>query len=327
MSQNSGGFIDGQPLFPRPVSELGAFDASLNAFREYINWYGDVKAAAPAVHTRRWRTTAIFNDIHAPFQHEAALAWAISTFAQECDDLFVAGDLADMWSFSRHPKSFRETTPLIDYRETQKVLLMLAESFAKVRVMRGNHCTRQHKYFAELLPVEVLQYLETTAKGALHPLDKMADELPNVEMVEPKRSGYAQYGFLYEQGDAVISHAEIYSKIPNKAGGNLVQWLMSYAIPQGIINPNFKVAFQAHTHQAGKVYDNFGKINFELGCLCHTQGYQGTPKLLGVRPPVRGITILVQDENGKTDLNATNFFEFPDDQPEPAMPGLVPAVI
>jgi hypothetical protein len=327
MTQVRDGLIDGQPLFPLPLNELGGFDTQLNAYREYIGWHQEPRIAAPAIHTTKWRQTLILNDIHAPFQHEAAIAWAIRTFSG-VDEAFVAGDLADMWSFSRHPKSFRETTPLIDYRSTQKVLNILAESFRKVTVMRGNHCTRQHKYFAELLPIEVLQYLETTAKGALHPLDKMADELPNVEMIEPKRSGYAQYGFLHEIGDAVISHAEIYSKIPNKAAGNLVQWLMSYAIPQGIINPDFKVAFQAHTHQAGKVYDNFGKVNFELGCLCHTQGYQGTPKLLGVRPPVRGVTLLVQDQNGKTELNETNFYQYPgDEEKEPVMPALVPAII
>lgn len=305
--------IDGQPVLPRTPDEPGAFDVQLNAYRGWIGWYQEPRIAAPAVHTSGWRKTAVFNDIHAPFEHEQALLWSIAEAqAAGCTKAIVAGDAADMFSWSRWAKLKRESTPLKDFRSTQRVLNLLAESFPEVEVMEGNHCTRQLKFFAELLPPEVLEYLEITAVSALYPLRAMIQDLPNVRMIEPKKSGYATYEFLYEVGDCVISHAEIYSKIPNKAVSNLVQWLKSYAVVQGIIRPDFKVAMQAHTHQAGKTFDNFGITSYELGCLCHTQAYQGSPKLGGVRPPVRGWTLLVQDENGRTEINETNFFRFPE---------------
>lgn len=319
------GLLSGHPFFGQPANqqlvssgeiESGDFDVQMNVYRQYIGWHKEAAICSLPPTCNPDRKIVIANDFHAPFQHEGALAELIRREAADTDLLVLGGDVADMWSFSRFSKLRRVSTPIHDFQQTQKVMNTLSENFRAIDIIEGNHCTRQWKYMAELLPVEVLEYLEVVAPAAIHPLEKICEELPNVNFVQPRQTGFAEFPFLHQVGDAIISHAEVYSKIPNRAVGNLIQWLQSFATPSGIVNPNWRVALQAHTHQAGKTHCDFGKVGFELGCMCHTQEYQGSPKIQSVRPIVRGWTVLYQDENGRTDINRSHFHQFE----EPAEP-------
>jgi hypothetical protein len=287
----------------------GEFDAILdNAYRNYIGWRNRPELNQEPPLSGPITKRIIANDFHCPFQHEDALHQLLDE-APDTHELFINGDLADMWSMSRWAKLRRISSPLHDFQQTQKTLNLLAKHFRKIIIMEGNHDTRQWKFMADLLPPEVLEYLEVTAPAALHPLHKMLEELPNVELVKPVRTGYAEYAFLHQIGDAVFTHAEVFSIIPNRAVGNVINWLFSYALPKKLVQP-FRIVIQAHTHQAGKTYNNGGIVGIENGCMTHTPEYQGSAKIMSPRPSTVGYTRLYQDQNGVTDLNRTNFVAF-----------------
>jgi hypothetical protein len=87
--------------------------------------------------------------------------------------------------------------------------------------------------------------------------------------------------------------------------GPVLQWLKSFAEPQGIVQP-FRCVVQAHTHQGGSVHGDFGVLAIEGGCLCPTQGYQADAKIRSTRPPALGWTVIVQ-ENGITNHRESRF--------------------
>src|ERR1017187_4073711 len=155
----------------------------------------------------------------------------------------------DCWSTSRWPKARRETDPRTEFIEAQAVLHLLAEHFRRIVVIGGNHDARPRKYLADRLPPNVMDYLALTAPNALNPLSLMAAPLKNVTIAPVIQAGNAHFDFLYQVGDCIVSHAEACSKIPNRAvSGPVLQWLKSFAEPQGIVKP-FIAVVQAHTYQ------------------------------------------------------------------------------
>jgi hypothetical protein len=152
----------------------------------------------------------------------------------------------------------------------------------------------------------MMDYLELTAPGALNPLSLMAAPLKNVSLAPTLKADNASFDFLYQHGDCVFTHAEAYSKVPNRAvSGPVLQWLKSFAEPQGIVRP-FTTIVQGHTHQAGAVHADFGVLAIEGGCMCPTQSYQGNAKIQSTRPPVLGWCLIVQ-ENGVTNHAESRF--------------------
>jgi predicted phosphodiesterase len=279
------------------------------AFASYQAWIGSsTHPAAPEQRGRPHKKQRIVaaGDFHVPFHSREALRELVTHESKHADLLVISGDLADCWATSRWPKSKRETDPRSEYLETQAVLTILAGAFKQIVIVGGNHDSRPRKYLADRLPVEVMDYLALTAPGALNPLALMSAEMSNVSIAPPIEAGNATFDFLYQVGDCVFSHAEAYSKIPNRAvSGPVLQWLMSFAIPQGIVQP-FNCVVQAHTHQAGTVHGDFGILCVEGGSMCGVQSYQGSGKIQSTRPPVLGWSVILQT-NGVTDIAASRF--------------------
>jgi hypothetical protein len=288
---------------PRPVV---SFDAAFASYQEWIGYTLD-----PVVPERRGRPhkrkrIVAAGDFHVPFHSREALRELIRREAGIADLLVIAGDLADCWSTSRWPKLKRETDPRSEFLETQAVLNLLSSHFKQIVVVSGNHDSRPKKYLAERLPPDVMDYLQLTAPGALNPLELMAAPLRNVSIAPAIQAGNASFDFLFQAGDCIFSHAESYSKIPNRAvSGPVLQWLKSFAEPQGIVQP-FTTVVQAHTHQAGTVHGDFGVLAIENGCMCGVQGYQSDAKIRSTRPPVLGWSVIFQ-ENGITDHAESRF--------------------
>lgn len=316
------GLVSGFPLFGGDANHQsvstnvyadtvpGAFDVEMNAYREWLGWFESANGCQRGETDNPVKKIIIANDIHAPFQHDEAILAMVKEESKDTDLLIIAGDLMDLWSVSRWAKSRKITDPITEFKESTKVLAMLSENFPEVHVLGGNHDARFRKMVADVLPVDVLEYFDFLSPHALNPLAKICSEFPNVKMCPTIKSDFAEFAFLYQIGDCVISHAETYSKLSAKATSNLIQWLMSFAVPEGIIKPGFRVACQAHTHQAATAFDNFGVMGIEMGCLCRTQEYQATPKILGVRPSKQGWTRIFQDENGRTDRRQSRFIPF-----------------
>jgi hypothetical protein len=138
------------------------------------------------------------------------------------------------------------------------------------------------------------------------PLHLLAKDLPNVEIVQGYSLDHAEFSWFYQIGDLVTTHAEVYSKIPNRAVGTVIHWLKSYAEPQGLVKP-FKVVIQNHTHQAGLTWNDFGIWGIENGCMCQVGDYCGSPQLRGAaRPWMKGYSVAHQID-GVTDISRLRF--------------------
>jgi hypothetical protein len=298
------GGLDSKSIQPQESTLQETFDTAYEKYREWIGMsyvHGvSKKAEAPSSD----RVTIISaSDFHTPFHSKPALH-ALLQEADRVDMLVIPGDFLTSWSWSRWPKSKKETEPVEEFREGQAVLSTLAEAFKKVVLFGGNHCARPRKYLSERLPPEVMSYLEITAPGSLNPLQLMASSLSNVEIVQPVVKDHAQFSFLWQRGDCVFSHAEKYSIIPGKAAsGPVLHWLKSFAEPLGIVT-GVRALVQAHTHQISSAIADYGVLAIESGCMCDLESYVGDPKIMSPRPPAIGWTVVVQD-NGRTDWRET----------------------
>ncbi|MBN9658617.1 MAG: metallophosphoesterase [Acidobacteria bacterium] len=251
----------------------------------------------------------VAGDLHCPWQHKEAIVSLISEESADTDLLVINGDLMDLWSASRWRKQAQETDIQTELAESQATLCLLAEHFKKIVVLGGNHDSRPSKLLSESLPLEMMTYLRIVAPHSLNPLQFLAHGLSNVEIAEPIRSDHAEFGFLYQVGDMVCSHAETYSRIPVKAAGTVSHWINSFAIPQGVVRGPVRCVIQAHTHQAGLALGDYGAMQIEGGCLCHTESYVGSAKIMTPRPWAVGWTVVYQD-GGKTDFRSSRFIPF-----------------
>lgn len=283
------------------------FDRYFLRYRKALGW--SKKPTAPRKRQPS-SLTIVAGDLHAPFQHDRAIRNMIQRTAHRAERLIIAGDLADMFNMSNYAKFKRQYTALEEITRVQSLLQLFAESYPEVVVLRGNHDDRFIKNLQRMgmQPdlFEVFEYLH--GEYSLHPVYVLARAFKNVRIVDPIKLDNAEFAYLYQQGDAIVSHAESFSQIPNKAVGSVIQSLKSFHEPQGLVQP-FKVVIQAHTHQAGKTWNDFGIIGIENGCLCTTPDYAGQPGRLPRRASVLGWTELHQ-ENGVSDPERTNFIPF-----------------
>jgi hypothetical protein len=300
-------YVNSIPSEILPSETEQSFDAAYRAYKQYIGWQKPVapRKASDAV-KNEFKIVAI-NDTHAPAHDDDAIAHIIKTEAHDADVCLIAGDFFDNFNFSRYDKFKRPWTPVQELQRTQALLNVLSESFPKVLIMRGNHDERFLKYLVRLgVPPDVLEYFELLAPGFTNPLARIARDLENVYVVDTITHGFAEFPHIYQLNDVVFSHAELFSRVPNKSVGNVIQWLKSYAEPMGIVKP-FRLVAQAHTHQAGKTYNDYGVWGIEMGCLTMTPDYAGDPKLRGAgRPSVVGYTVIYQ-RDGITDIARSNF--------------------
>lgn len=273
----------------------------------YRQWVGDTAALKPPkIKPGSRKKILALNDIHAPFHNEEKLGAAIREH-KDADECWLPGDVLDLFGVSKYPKSRQEFSLVQEFQAGQAVIRMLAETFAVVRVLHGNHDERWIKYLvAKNIPPDVLEFMRYAYPNSTSPLAKICAGYSNVHMMEPKRIDYAEYGYLHQIGDCVLSHAERYSKIPNKAVTDVIDAFMRKLKPMGVLD-DFKVVGQAHTHCAGKTWNDYGVIGIEMGCMSRVPDYDGNPRING-RAPVNGYTLFYQ-ENGVTDRNASNFYE------------------
>lgn len=255
--------------------------------------------------------TVVAGDLHAPFQHDAAIKQMIKDTSKRARRLIIAGDLADMFNMSKYAKFKSSYSTKEELISVQSLLTLLAESYPEVILMRGNHDDRFIKYLQRAgLPPEVLEAFDYLhGEYSLHPIYVLAQGLNNVKIVDPLKKDNAEFCYLYQQGDCIISHAELFSQIPNKTVGSVIQGLKSYHEPEGLVKP-FRLVIQAHTHQAGKTWCDFNIVGIENGCLCTTPDYASNARMMPRRASVLGYTELWQDKKGRTDLVKTNFIPY-----------------
>lgn len=289
-------------------SPAGDCDEAFEVFREWIGWTGDpiVRLALPAGETRK---TVIINDLHVPDHDEDSIRQLIANEAADTDELVIAGDFATMFAWSRFPKFAQSHTAKEEIITAVKVLRLLSEAFPSIKLFGGNHDARFLKWLVldKGMTPEMLSALDYMNPGFASPLAFMAKGLPNVEILKPVQCENAEFSFFYQFGDFVAGHAEIYSKIANRASTNFNHWLKSFAEPMGLVK-GYRCVGQAHTHQAGTVFGDYGTWCFEMGCLCNLESYVGNARIITPRPWCKGYTRVIQDAvTGRTDINLSRF--------------------
>lgn len=277
-------------------------DELMAQYRSWIGWSEEVNSREPEPFEGEEKIV-ICGDPHAPFQADDAIRRMVDAEAKDATRLVINGDLTDLQNFSRHDKFGQKYTPCEELSRAQALLNYLSESFREVDIVGGNHDARWIKYLvARNVEPGVLEAFRMLCPNFDSPLHLLARDLPNVRVVPKQKIGHAEFGFFYQIGDLVTTHAEVYSKIPNKAVGVVIHWLKSYAEPQGLVKP-FRVVAQNHTHQFGMTWNDFGTWGIENGCMCEVGDYCGNPQLRGAaRPWMKGYTVAHQVD-GVTDIS------------------------
>lgn len=299
-----------KPQEPDRIEEFAQYhkEKFLHLQERFLKWVGDTAPKKKTIVSKNGQRKKILelNDIHAPFHNEEALAKAIRDNL-DSDEVWIGGDLLDLFGVSRYPKS-RITFSLVEeFQAGRAILRTLSETFPIVRVMGGNHDERWKKYLiAKNIPPDVLEFMRTAWPNSLSPLATICADFPNVHMLETTKVDYAEYGYISQMGDCLLSHAEKYSIIAGKTGVDVLDRIKKKLEPMGVVKP-FKVLIQCHSHTGAKVWADYGVVIIEAGCLSRTPDYDGDPKLRG-RQPVIGYVVAYQD-NGVTDRNATNFIQ------------------
>lgn len=242
----------------------------------------------------------VLSDLHAPF-HDAALIADAMTRHADADTLIIAGDIGDGYGWSRFTKY--EQVPY--ERELAAVTLLLQEAsarFRRVLVMDGNHDgPRLERQLRERLTPEMIQAVVFMTGGTLSPIHALCQRFANVEVVGHVTPDGRRMGWLYQHGDAVISHAEKFSITPGAAVRKIEEWLAD--MDQHLALSPWRLLIQAHTHQLSWVPWHADRMLVECGCLCIQHGYQLQAKI-GGRPQRRGYVTFEQDATGRTDLNS-----------------------
>lgn len=283
------------------VNEQARVDDLMLQFRQWVGW--SLPVAGPPEPQPGKVKVLIAGDPHCPYQSESTL----QAIAKEGADLVVLnGDVTDLQNWSRHSKFTQKFTPQEEIASAQAVLNFFAERFPETRIISGNHDGRWIKYLVSRnVEPGILEAFRLLCPKFDSPLHLLTKDLPNVNVADPVRVSHAEFGWFYQLGDLVTTHAEVYSRIPNRAVGNVIHWLKSFAQPQGLIG-EFKVAIQNHTHQAGVTFNDYGIVGVENGCACLLGDYCASPQMMTPRPWINGFTTLTQVD-GVTDLNSIRF--------------------
>jgi hypothetical protein len=189
----------------------------------FNTWLGDtgkVRATKDVKHRKRIKA-AVGNDIHAPYHKEAAVGRFVSD-NRDADEAWIPGDLLDLLAFSHYPKTRMKFTPVEEFQSGRVLIRSLSENFPKVKILSGNHDDRFIKYLVRLnIPPDILEFFRLMCPEFDSPLAKICAQFPNVEVVKPAELDYAKFPFIHQIGDCVLSHAEKFSRIPNRAVGDV----------------------------------------------------------------------------------------------------------
>ena len=297
-----------------PQSPGTDFDTAMTTFTDWLGWKNYKPSSPPEVVKHdQYNRILVLNDLHVPYHDRTKLKYIVETHKGKVDWCVVVGDLSDQYRTSRFPKRRHTHDFRAEMQEVATVMTYLAESFPRVQILLGNHDSRLEKYLISRgVDGDILQALTYLYANVSHPLAALVEKfhLKNVEMVKPLVIDQGEWNFIWQLNDLILGHPERFSTIPNRAVGTFIHWLMSYALPAGLVQP-FKMVGMGHTHQAGKTWNDYGVVGMELGCLSQTPDYAGDPKLRGAaRPTVLGYSLFYQDrKTGATNRNLSNFYE------------------
>lgn len=274
---------------------------------EVINYHLGVKRMRtpkpPKWQAKKEQRIVVAGDFHAPYQDPQAVAELIAREAGRADVLCISGDLFDLYSVSRFPKTENVTIEQ-EWAAGTALLAQLAAAFPRIIAIRGNHDERVVRQLRAILPRDVVHALEILTGGDFCLINQAAKRHQNVEVAQHKAMGGHTLPWLVQIGDLIVSHAEKYSITPGAALRKVEESLSDFEIVYQL--KDWRVLIQAHTHAHSVVLWHADKMLLEGGCMClNPQGYQMSARI-GGRSQRQGYITLTQVE-GKTDINSVKF--------------------
>ena len=140
--------------------------------------------------------------------------------------------------------------------------------------------------------------------------DILLADLNNVKLVGVQAPSGIPLRWLYVVGqDAVLAHWQLSSAAQGANVKRFQEWIREWSAVITDLPSNPRLVLTGHTHR-GTTLEGYDYKLIENGMMAswEAQEYMFGPSGKGPRAPgVYGFTLLVQDENGRTDLKETRF--------------------
>jgi len=203
-------------------------------------------------------TIITLNDLHVPFQDDAAIAQALTLAHRYNANIAVMSEIMDMFAYSPFIKPMYIPIEL-EIETTIWLYEKLSKEFDYVVVLTGdNHACRNIKAAARQLQVLGLQHLITVPLTA-----HLAAPFENIITI---------FNWWWAVHDVYFCHADTFSSIDARTVRWVQEHFLEWAATYGIRTiPS--VIVQAHTHHQALVQRGSTTL-IESGCLCHVQPYR-----------------------------------------------------
>jgi hypothetical protein len=272
-------------------------------WRVWLKHVGALSDRYPGPQKRIARTgrlkIVVLSDLHAPF-HDVARIAEICEREKDADIALILGDLGDGYSLSRFTKY--ENVP---YEQELAAITQLLETFSAtwplIKLIEGNHdSSRLERKLRNELPPDFVTAILAMTGGTLSPLVALTRRFANVELCGWTAPDGSRLKWMTQIGDALFTHAEVFSKTPSAALRVIESWLRG--MEKVLDLDSWRLVIQAHTHQLSWFPFAADKLLVECGCMCRIPGYAYDPKLGGL--PQRQGYVTLEQVDGKTDINS-----------------------
>ena len=235
------------------------------------------------------------SDLHIPFHNSEVIADALTQHS-DADILVLNGDILDLYSVSRFPKS-KEILLRHEYKIALEMIKLFSEIFPQVILIHGNHEERMKALLSNSLIPGVSFMTDDDI------LSKLAEgkDINNKGRLQDK---YDFSNVSYEGGPlrwyrkigkTLFAHPSYFSRVPMKTVHNAMESLSQ--------KEDFECIVLGHTHKIGQVIVK-NKLLIEQGCCCSIQGYEANAKAQ-FTPQAFGYAIVFMNEKGEVDFNKT----------------------
>lgn len=268
-----------------------------------------------------YRKVVVVSDYHGTV-HPNIAKWLLEN---EYDICIHAGDILDQWSV--HASRLNGRTLTMQEKETyldEEIQTMRAwfelldeKTNAQHIVLHGNHDVRVEQTFIKLL-APILRNDSLMVRMFRTPLELLVEDLANFELGQKEMTWQYPSGmlrqaasskYLYQLGDALISHMNFVGAQPGTAVNKLWNWLQAYRdVIVGLQDIRF--CMQAHTHsfmldkncQGGHVYLAETGCALDAPALGYSLIYDGnwTPAAVGLTT----FNQFLENGNWKTELES-----------------------
>lgn len=235
----------------------------------------------------------VIADVHAPF-HDKEVLESILDKEQDCKDLFIVGDMWDMYSKSFYRKQMSVDFPK-EYRIGFNLLQRFAEMFDTVYLMVSNHDDRFKKWIFDNIHPDLIDFTDYNV------LTNLLETIPNLKLLQQKTTTSRIIGYVCKYKNVVFTHVEKSYKDVGKVVQEVEKELLVSGWAKKMNLGNYDGVIQAHNHTSCKIRSGNDKFLFQIPCLIDIDSaafnYVFNGKIQG-HPPSLGYILLYENSTG-----------------------------